>query len=711
VSLWLNKTDKAGEWEMKNHICIISIFILLGCVPKKQAVLLTYDLKQLAEANPKSARYMEESPMGGPAMHLKPGSMEGVISLYNKSEKSAWDEANFVVADVWHDNRYSAILHFRFFDSDTAKQPRISSKMGILPKLKTRVVLPLSYLDGQTFFMARQERRLKGVMPGRRLDQEKIAAVTFGLEPVQENFQTQVWVSNLRLMKEKPEPLPPSSETIVDSLGQWKTRAWTGKTVNSDDLRRKMNRLYQEAKEAAYPDNWSQYGGWKKKKLTKGSGFFSVHHDGNRWWLVDPLGYAFFSIGIDCMNPSSSGPVSGMEDLHEWLPPSEGPFADAISERRRWKTCSFLTANLIRVFGDQWEARWQEMSRGLMLQWRFNTIGNWSDRNFIQNARMPYVLPLSRFPSTDIKLYRDFPDVFSEDFKAAADSFAQQMNAYKDDPYLIGYFLRNEPLWAFGDNNIASEMLATETPSASRNALTVWLEKRYHGQVNAFAEAWNISCDSFDELKSKAIPDAAALSEKAEADLREFSAIMVEQYLKYPSEALRKVASNHMNLGIRYGWISSDLCFIGTDYFDVFSINSYSEKPDPAIIKKITDKANMPVMIGEFHHGSIDRGLPSTGIGGVESQEERGTSYSYYVEQGAMLPGLVGIHYFQLNDQPVLGRFDGENYNIGLVDICNMPYDDMLQSVIKTNEQIYEVVSGKKQATSIRAKMIPKIYF
>jgi hypothetical protein len=86
-------------------------------------------------------------------------------------------------------------------------------------------------------------------------------------------------------------------------------------------------------------------------------------------------------------------------------------------------------------------------------------------------------------------------------------------------------------------------------------------------------------------------------------------------------------------------------------------------------------------------------------------------AYRYYVEQGAMQLGLVGIHYFQLNDQPVLGRFDGENYNIGLVDICNMPYSDMVNAVTQTNEHIYDVVSGREPATTTRAKMMPKIYF
>ncbi|HLU99721.1 MAG TPA: hypothetical protein VKZ59_00555 [Acidobacteriota bacterium] len=171
------------------------------------------------------------------------------------------------------------------------------------------------------------------------------------------------------------------------------------------------------------------------------------------------------------------------------------------------------------------------------------------------------------------------------------------------------------------------------------------------------------------------------------------------------------MAPNHLNLGIRYASISSDLCYEGSEYFDVFSINAYREKPDADLIAEIHKRTGSPVMIGEFHHGAIDRGLPSTGIYGVATQEERGTAYRYYVEQGGALPALVGMHYFQLNDQPVLGRFDGENYNIGLVDICNQPHQEMTGIVTETNEKLYEVVSGRRPPTPQRARPIPRIYF
>ena len=43
------------------------------------------------------------------------------------------------------------------------------------------------------------------------------------------------------------------------------------------------------------------------------------------------------------------------------------------------------------------------------------------------------------------------------------------------------------------------------------------------------------------------------------------------------------------------------------------------------------------------------------------------------------MPELVGTHYFQWADQPSTGRFDGENYNIGLVDVTDRPYPDLVR--------------------------------
>lgn len=43
------------------------------------------------------------------------------------------------------------------------------------------------------------------------------------------------------------------------------------------------------------------------------------------------------------------------------------------------------------------------------------------------------------------------------------------------------------------------------------------------------------------------------------------------------------------------------------------------------------------------------------------------------MEKVAALPG-VAARWFQYNDQFCLGRYDGENHQIGMVDVCMQPY-------------------------------------
>jgi len=64
----------------------------------------------------------------------------------------------------------------------------------------------------------------------------------------------------------------------------------------------------------------------------------------------------------------------------------------------------------------------------------------------------------------------------------------------------------------------------------------------------------------------------------------------------------------------------------------------------------------------------------------VKNQNERGAAFSINLERCAELASVVGAHYFQLNDEPVTGRSDGENYNIGFINELDLPYREMVSS-------------------------------
>jgi len=154
--------------------------------------------------------------------------------------------------------------------------------------------------------------------------------------------------------------------------------------------------------------------------------------------------------------------------------------------------------------------------------------------------------------------------------------------------------------------------------------------------------------------------------------------------------------------------INADMC-AGWEYMDVFSINCYSFDPSIDIDFAVKAGVDLPILIGEFHLGALDRGLPATGLKGVKNQDERGKAWRMFAEKCAEHPYGVGIHWFQFQDQFCLGRFDGENYQICIIDVCTRPYKELTEAMDETARVIYEVRRGNLPAFDQLPEAIPMI--
>lgn len=148
---------------------------------------------------------------------------------------------------------------------------------------------------------------------------------------------------------------------------------------------------------------------------------------------------------------------------------------------------------------------------------------------------------------------------------------------------------------------------------------------------------------------------------------------------------------------------------VGWEYFDVFSINCYDFDPSTDMDFVKNAGVDLPILLGEYHCGALDRGLPATGLKGIKNQKERARMWRYYVEHAAAHPCGVGAHWFQYNDQFCLGRFDGENYQIGMVDVCMQPYPELLDAVKKSSEALYAVKNGEQKPFDEEPVSIPMI--
>jgi hypothetical protein len=168
------------------------------------------------------------------------------------------------------------------------------------------------------------------------------------------------------------------------------------------------------------------------------------------------------------------------------------------------------------------------------------------------------------------------------------------------------------------------------------------------------------------------------------------------------SAAIRKHDPNHLNLGLRFGGSAPAELVSASKVFDIYSLNNYAYAVNQRELDKVRELIDKPVMIGEFHFGTPGRGM-TPGLKQVTSQEERGVAYRYYVENAAADPSIVGAHWFEWVDEPSTGRFDGENYNIGLVDVTDRPYPDLVSALQETHARVLRLHRGELEPVRERA--------
>ena len=367
---------------------------------------------------------------------------------------------------------------------------------------------------------------------------------------------------------------------------------------------------------------------------------------------------------------------------------------------------SWAKANFVRAFGDNWYEAWCKITLRRFREWGANTVACWSDPGFIEYSGLPYVQILRGFPKAKKYIFRDFPDVFDPEYAADSARWATQLESRREDKLMIGYFMSNEPNWAFVDRlNIARMTLESGEEFFSKSVILRKLKERY-GDISALNAAWETNYTRFRDMCAGVDKFNAA----AEADTMALSEEMVREFIRVPALALKKVDPNHLNLGMRYAWLSSPALAAGREFMDVFSFNCYRHDPWDSI-ENMVKMVEMPVMIGEFHFGALDRGLDATGIQAVASQADRAKAYRRYMHRCAAHPMCLGANWFQLTDQPYLGRFDGENYQIGLVDVCGRPYEEMEWEMKRTHREIYKIRMGGTEVTDEKQQIIESIYY
>ncbi len=489
---------------------------------------------------------------------------------------------------------------------------------------------------------------------------------------------------------------------FIDEFGQFVHADWPGKVKGTNDLA--ARRAAEAADLAARPEppGRDRFGGWAAGPQLAASRHFRVEKLDGRWWMVDPDGRLFWSFGADCVRAESGTPITDREAYFAWLPEKDPAYARFFSKHngaahgyyetmRGYRGFDFARANLLRKYGDGWEEAWIDLAHQRLRSWGLNTVANWSEAGVCAARRTPYTANAS-FTSRPIAgsegYWGQFPDPFDPSFR---EGIRKAMEKQKTagaigDPWCVGFFVHNELGWG-KETSLSAAALRSPPDQPAKRAVVDALRAQ-HGDVAKLNAAWGTQHASWDALlASTNAPDPQA----AKAGLETLYTRIADEYFRVIREEVRKAAPDQMYFGCRFAWVNDLAVRAAAPYCDAIGFNKYEYDVGKL---KLPDGIDRPVVIGEFHFGALDRGMFHTGLKATADQNDRAAKFKAYLESALRHPNIVGAHWFQYRDQATTGRTDGENYQIGLVDICDTPYPETLAAARAVGAEMYALRAG-----------------
>jgi len=432
----------------------------------------------------------------------------------------------------------------------------------------------------------------------------------------------------------------------------------------------------------------------------KATGFFHVEEHDDRWWVIDPKGRPFFIIGTDHANYR----VHWCEKL------GYAPYHRNMAKR---------------FDGD--EQKWAASTAERLLAWGFNSLGaNHSPSlRYRGLAWMGFVSFGSGFASiSDIcpKVHwTGFPNVFHPRFALYCEKRARQLCApFRNDPWLLGYFLDNELEW-YGkehrDWSLCDEVFKKPAAHSGKRALIAFLRKRYP-TIEQLNEAWGTRVASYEALTASTEP-LRHRTERGRADKIDFVRLVAERYFAITTAAIRKHDPNHMILGCRFAGRLPPIGEIAGKYCDIFSINCYRWVDlETGIVrgfeddlKKWYDKVKRPFMITEWSFPALDSGLPCKHGAGqrFDTQAQRARAFTIFQKLLFSTPFMAGSDYFMWVDEPALGISSTfpEDSNYGLVNVHNEPYKPLVEAAARVHPRVYAIHAGQVPELSVSIEKAP----
>ena len=416
---------------------------------------------------------------------------------------------------------------------------------------------------------------------------------------------------------------------------------------------------------------FDKYGGLIDPQMRQeATGFFYTTKIGDRWWVIDPLGY-----------PCYIRAVSGVGMSYMNSPNHREAALKTYGTDEKWGIAA---------------------TRQLIDDWGFNTsaggtslITKVEDRLIIQSS-IGFVGAYGSLIGTNNSIGgntsfsgNNTMNVFDPAFVDFVNESAMTAASAKDDEYLLGRTVDNElPI----EKNMLLNYLRLSP-----------YEPLYH---YSYAAAWTWLVN----FTGKADPTEADINDEV---LQLFAGFVYDRFYYLAANAIKKNDPNHMVLGSRMllGFMDQPwvLRFAGL-HLDCLTLNWYREWDVPVEdLKFVSENANIPFMITEFYTKAMDSGLDNTRGAGwvVKTQQDRGDFYQCFTLRLLECKNVVGWHWFQyLDNDPdpaVIYKKDeagntvwrdqsSVDANKGIVSNTHEPYDDLVNSMAEINKNVYKLI-------------------
>ncbi|MCL3781114.1 hypothetical protein EMN47_12060 [Prolixibacteraceae bacterium JC049] len=473
---------------------------------------------------------------------------------------------------------------------------------------------------------------------------------------------------------------------FMDEYGQYIHTNWARKIHNEKDFE------LREKEEVAFLNKChrkplaDEFYGYPTTHTVIGNGHWQTKKIDNKWWLITPKGNLFWSMGVTCIKLGHA--TTSFTERTKYFSNSPESLTEIAKTQKHLGKISFGIENLKHKYGANWHQK-SALKLGRRLDtWGINTFGNWSDIQLARDIRKPYVVPV-HYGCSDM-ISNKLPNVCNPEFEKQLSKSLTNYKKCNNDSFCIGVFVNNE---IHGWENI-KPILAKGKNQFLRNHFIELLKAKYKS-IADLNKKWNSnykSWGSISELKQNKLNAV---------DFDAFESYFIDRYYIICKRLVKDILPNKLYLGSRLDFheypkvnkLQQKIVKIAAKHCDILSFNRYSFNVADF---KMPKQLDVPVLIGEFHFGALDRGLLNVGLKGVTNQVQRAEMYEKYMLQAIKNRNIVGAHWFQYQDQLVTGRGDGENYQIGFIDVCDTPYYELIEKGITVSKQLYPTRLNQK---------------